>query len=259
MFVQLLQGLGAQSAEDFALAATNFRSALALEGEGTDGAATDQPVFPFFAGRAAVHLGDGQALRRSTRAAATRARAAGALGPLAHVLGRLGYGDLWAGRWAAVATNAHEGLKLARDLDQHHLGAHQLALLAMTTAYRGDEDDCRGLAAEGRDLASKYGLMLVADFADWALALLELGLRRVEEALSRSRGMSTTIVVSWAGLDRIEAAVRAGDQDAARRWLAAFESGLADYLPHAYPSLGAFPSLAGHEPREPGRQPVHTV
>src|SRR6266542_2339016 len=220
--VQLLVGLGAHFEGDFATAAPRLRSALDLAEELDDDAAVGQPVALFFAGRAALYLGDHQAVYRNTHAAAARARAEGALGLLAYVLPRLGYGDLWAGRWASASASAAEGLQLAWDLGQHHLVAQQLGLLAMIAAHRGEEDECRSLAAESRELASAYGLVLVAEFADWALAHLELGLGRAEEAFRRARELST-YAVFWAVLDRIEAAVRAGERKTARLWLDSFE------------------------------------
>jgi DNA-binding CsgD family transcriptional regulator len=223
--VQLLVGLGAHAEGDFASAAPRIRSALALEEtrEDDDDAVAAQPVSLFFAGRAAVHLGDDQAVYRSTHTAAARARAEGALGLLTHILPRLGHGELWMGRWAPASASAREGLQLARELRQPHLVAHQLALLAMIAAHRGEETECRSLAAEGSELASAYGLVLVADFAHWALALLELGLGQAEDAFRHAREISTTLAVFWAGLDRIEAAIRAGEQETASAWFAPFE------------------------------------
>jgi DNA-binding NarL/FixJ family response regulator len=88
---------------------------------------------------------------------------------------------------------------------------------------RGSEDECRSLAAESRELASARGLGIVAEIAHWALTLLELGLGQAEEAFRRSREISTTMVVFWGALDRIEAAIRAGERETARAWLDAFE------------------------------------
>jgi DNA-binding CsgD family transcriptional regulator len=68
-------------------------------------------------------------------------------------------------------------------------------------------------------------LTVVASLANWALALLELELGRTEEAFLRGREISTTpAVLSMAGLDRIEAAVRAGEVETAHDWLAYHES-----------------------------------
>jgi DNA-binding CsgD family transcriptional regulator len=55
--------------------------------------------------------------------------------------------------------------------------------------------------------------------------LLELELGRTEEALLRAREISTTpAVLFMAGLDRIEAAVRAGEVATAHDWLAYYEA-----------------------------------
>jgi DNA-binding CsgD family transcriptional regulator len=55
--------------------------------------------------------------------------------------------------------------------------------------------------------------------------LLELALGRTEEAFLRAREISTTpAVLSMAGLDRIEAAVRAGEVATAHDWLTYHES-----------------------------------
>jgi DNA-binding CsgD family transcriptional regulator len=55
--------------------------------------------------------------------------------------------------------------------------------------------------------------------------LLELELGRTEEAFLRAREISTTpAVLSMAGLDRIEAAVRAGEVATAHDWLAYYEA-----------------------------------
>src|SRR5262245_13007575 len=63
-------------------------------------------------------------------------------------------------------------------------------------------------------------MAVVASFANWALALLELELGRTEEAFLRAREISTTpAVLSMAGPDRIEAAVRAGEVATAHDWV----------------------------------------
>jgi DNA-binding CsgD family transcriptional regulator len=200
-----------------------LREALALAEELDDDAASTEPVALLFAGRAALYLGDDQATYRTHREAAARARASGALSIVTQILPRLAISELWAGRWASGSANAREGVQLAREIGQHDLVAQQLVLLALVAALRGSEDECRSLAAESRELASARRLGIVLELADWALALLELGLGRAEEALRRCREISTTLVVFWGGLDRIEAAVRAGERETARAWLDVFE------------------------------------
>jgi DNA-binding CsgD family transcriptional regulator len=218
--VDVLVGLGAHFAGDYAVAAPKLRSALPLEEAAADDWSSPMPLF--LAGRAAFHLGDDQSIQRSTHASAARARADGALGPLTNLLARLAHAELWVGRWSSAAASATEGLQLARELDQPHLAAHQLAILAVIAANRGEADQCRALVAESRALAADYGLALATDFADWALTLLALALGDATEAFRRCRSMSTTVVRLWAGIDRIEAAIRAGEASTAREWLASF-------------------------------------
>ncbi|HSL64858.1 MAG TPA: AAA family ATPase [Gaiellaceae bacterium] len=223
MLAQLLIGLGAYARGDFADAAPRLRAALDVAQE-LDDEAGEQPVALLFAGRAALYLGDDVAAYRTHREAAARARAAGALSIVAQILPRLATSEVWAGRWASATASAREGIQLAREIGQHDLVAQQLVLLGLVAALRGSEDECRSLAAESRELASARGLGIVAEIASWALAVLELGLGRSEEALRRCREISTTPVVFWGALDRIEAAVRAGEPETAREWLAPVEA-----------------------------------
>ena len=222
MLAQLLIGLGDHAQRDFANAAPKLREALQLAEE-LDDDAGEHPVALLFAGRAALYLGDDQAAYRTHNEAAARARASGALGIVAQILPRLATAELWAGRWPSAVANVREGLQLARQIGQHDLAPQQLVMLAVIAGLRGSEDECRSLAAESRELASARGLGIVTEFANWGLAALELGLGRSEEALRRAREISTTMVVFWAGLDRIEAAIRAGERDTARAWLEVFE------------------------------------
>jgi DNA-binding CsgD family transcriptional regulator len=223
MLAQLLLGLGAHAEGDFANAAPRLRVALDLAEELDDDAASEQPVALLFAGRAALYLGDDEAAFRTHHEAAARARASGALSIVTQILPRLATAEVWAGRWPSAAANAREGIQLAREIGQHDVVAQQLVMLGLIAALRGSEDECRSLAAESRELASARGLGIVAEFAQWALALLELGLGRGEEALRRCREISTTMVVFWGGLDRIEAAIRAGERETACAWLDVFE------------------------------------
>ena len=223
MLAQLLIGLGDHAQRDFAAAAPKLREALELAEKLDDDAVSEQPVELLFAGRAALYLGDDHATYRTHRQAAAQARATGAVSIVPQILPRLALAEVWAGRWPSAAANANEGLQLAREIGQHDHVAQQLVMLALVAAARGSEDECRSLAAESRELASARGLGVVAEIAQWALALLELGLGRAEEALRRSREISSTMVVFWGALDRVEAAIRAGDREAARAFLDAFE------------------------------------
>ncbi|MDF2753550.1 MAG: hypothetical protein K0S82_1933, partial [Gaiellaceae bacterium] len=222
MVAQLLIGLGAHAKGDFADAAPRLRIALELA-EQLDDDAASEPVALLFAGRAALYLGDDQAAYRTHHEAAARARASGALSIVTQILQRLALIEVWAGRWPSAAANAKEGVQLAREIGQHDLVAQDLVMLALIAALRGSEDESRSLAAESRELASARRIGIVLEAAQWALAVLELGLGRAEEALRRCREISATMVVFWGGLDRMEAAIRAGEPETARAWLEVFE------------------------------------
>jgi ATP/maltotriose-dependent transcriptional regulator MalT len=223
--VELLVGLGAHYAGDLPRAAVSLRSALSLEAELESDALDARRVALLFGGRAAAYLGDDEAALRSAQLAASQMRAEGALGLLTPILPRLVHAEMWAGRWPAASASAREGLRLAREIGQLDLVAYQIVLLAVIAAHRGQEDGCRSLAAQGHELASARRSTLVASLANWALALLELELGRTEEAFLRAREISTSpVVLSMAGLDRIEAAVRAGEVATAHDWLAYYES-----------------------------------
>jgi DNA-binding NarL/FixJ family response regulator/predicted ATPase len=218
-----LLGFGAHAAGDFAGAATRLRAAVALEEQHEDEALAGEPLALVFSGRAAIFLGDDRAASRIHAAAASRARAEGALGLLTQALARLGYADLWAGRWAAASANASEGLRLARDIGQHGQVAYLLALLAVIAAHRGDETECRALAAEAMELALARRIALVADLGRWAMALLELALARPQDAERHAGAITGTDVVYWAALDWIESAVHAGTPEAGRDRLDSFQ------------------------------------
>jgi DNA-binding CsgD family transcriptional regulator len=221
--VELLVGLGAYYAGDLPHAAASLRSALSLGAELGSDALDARQVALLFGGRAAAYLGDDEAARRSAQSAAAQMRAEGALGLLTPILPRLVHAEMWAGRWPAASATAREGLRLAREIGQFDLVAYQLALLALIAAHRGKEDECRSLAAQGHELAGARRITFVASLANSALALLELELGRTQEAFLRAREISTHTAVFISGLDRIEAAVRAGEVATAHDWLDYYE------------------------------------
>jgi DNA-binding CsgD family transcriptional regulator len=224
MLTGLLIGVGELADGDFASSAPKLRLALELAGELDDQRAVAPPSLALlFAGRAALYLGDDRSAYRIHREAAARARASGVLGALTQVLPILTTAEIWAGRWPSASANATEGLRLGRETSQHHLVSQELVLLALLASLRGDEDECRKLAAETRELASARGLGVVAEITQWALALLELGLGRAEEAIRRAREISDTLAVYWSALDRVEAAVRGGEPETAGAWLDSFQ------------------------------------
>jgi hypothetical protein len=105
--------------------------------------------------------------------AVARARREGAVGLLPQALEYLAPVELVAGRLDAAAASASEGLRLARETGNDTSACRHLATLAHLAAIRGDEDACRGHAAEALDRAAVRGLGLPATLASYALALLD--------------------------------------------------------------------------------------
>ncbi|HEY7018884.1 MAG TPA: AAA family ATPase [Gaiellaceae bacterium] len=220
-----VHGMGAWFSADFELAAAELRTALALA-EDADGAA---PAAEFrglllLAGGAGLFLGDDRAAERFNRALAVRARELGSLPLLTQALPRLALSEIACGRWSSAAAGLHDGLQLARDAGQHQVVAHMLALLALIAGLRGDEEECRALADESRELAAERNLVHASQTARWAELALDLGLGNAEDALIGAHEIVLAPVRLWSGPDRIEAALRGGDDEAAAEWLASFEA-----------------------------------
>jgi DNA-binding CsgD family transcriptional regulator/predicted ATPase len=224
MLAALLIGIGSHANGEFDTAVPKLRLALELVDElVATSVEQEAPLALLFTGRAALYLGDDRAAYRAHHEAAARAREAGALGRLTQILPILTITEVWAGSWDSASANAREALRLGREVTQEHLVAQALALVALIAAFRGDEDECRTLAAESRELAAARGLGVVAAITQWALVLLELGLGRADEALWHAKDITNRLVSDWSTLDRIEAAVRADERETAHSWLESFE------------------------------------
>jgi DNA-binding CsgD family transcriptional regulator len=215
-----LLGLRAHFTGDFTDAAAKLRATIDLAA-----AATTEDVADRFglASPVGLFLCDDRGILALHRGVAARARERGAFTLLAQATPWVVLGDLWAGRWAAAAARLDEGAELAQASEQHQIGAHLIALQGMLAARQGDEERCRARTAAALEQAAARGLVHVASCATWALAILELSLGRPEAALAHARAFPPTAGIEWDALDRIDAAVRAGEPGTARAWLEAFE------------------------------------
>jgi ATP/maltotriose-dependent transcriptional regulator MalT len=190
----------------------------------------EDPRWLVWAGTAAALVGGegtGSALQLK---AVTRARASAEVSTLSSALEASTFAGMLEGRYGAVAADATEGLRLAREAGLRNSACHHLATLAWVAAVRGEEDECRSRAAQVADASSERGLGLQGAIADWALALLDLGLGRPTECLQRlmrlsaaGPGASHPFIAFSAMPDLVESAVRAGRPEDARPALAAFE------------------------------------
>jgi DNA-binding CsgD family transcriptional regulator len=221
---RFIEGMGRYFGGDFGTAAKEFRAALELADDADAAASNAYRGVLLLAGGAALFLGDDRDADRLNRRLAFRAREAGHLPLLTQALPRVALTEIARGHWTAAAASLNDGVRLARQGGQHQVVSHMLSVLALIAGVRGDDRECRSLAAESMELASARRLVHVAQTAQWALVALELGQGHTEQALDCARQITELPVRLWAAPDRIEAAVRAGSSDLAETWLAELES-----------------------------------
>ena len=194
------------------------------------------------AATAATYLGRAQAASAALDRAAQAARVGAMTGDLPHVLLFQAAVEESRGRYATAQALAEEGLALADETGQVSFSCLHRSTLATLAAVRGDAEACERHAARVLDDALPRRLGLPAARAGLALAMLDLGAGRYPAALARfgqlaqaPPGFGHPGVPMGALGDWIEAAVRAGDEDQARRQLAVLEAlaAAADALPRA--------------------------
>ncbi len=159
-------------------------------------------------------------------------RAAGAVGPLPTLLFFQAEAELFHGRHRDAEVTAADGLALARDTGQRQWVSQLQSLHAYLEAIKGDAESCTRLAAaalEGSGTAPAAG----QPWAQWSLALLDLGQGRAAAALDRLTALTTGpyrhhVSGTRAVPDLVEAAVRLGEPDCVAepfdrytRWVAA--------------------------------------
>ncbi len=128
--------------------------------------------------------------------------------------------ELFLGRPREGRIAALEGLRIAEDIGQRHWISQMSSYLAYLAALEGRERDCRELV--DRALAEELG-GAAAPGAPWTLAalgVLDLGLGRVDSALSRLELLTVEparhhVIGLRALPDLIEAAVRMGSPERA--------------------------------------------
>jgi DNA-binding CsgD family transcriptional regulator/tetratricopeptide (TPR) repeat protein len=118
-------------------------------------------------------------------------RTAGTVSRLTVALANLALAEAALGLWPDAVGDASEGLRLARDTGQPATAAYFLVMLAALAANQGQAEDCRQLSNEALATATRLHLVVVAAFASWTLALLELTEGRPLAALERLRGLAT--------------------------------------------------------------------
>jgi DNA-binding CsgD family transcriptional regulator len=213
-FIALLVGFAHHLGGDTQSGIAAIRDALAIaENE------FDDVDLMLAAGRAGFYVGDDAAALRFHNRIVSRARSIGSIGCLAIAGTRLALAETLTGRWSEANATAEETLRLAEDTGQKELEAHALVWLALIAAWQADEGRCRACLDRAHSITTARPLSLVDDASRWVLATIELGVGRAAAALAQLERISHPVVAVLASLDRIEAAVAAGRDDLAHRWL----------------------------------------
>jgi DNA-binding CsgD family transcriptional regulator len=225
---RLVLGLGSFLRGDAAGASAQLREAAALAPAAAD------PRAVMVAAAGAMFLGEDATAIDLFTAAVTRARAAGAAAALPILLAPLASLEAWAGRYASAAGNATEGLRIAVDTGQENPAAHHRGVLAWLDAVHGRERDCRAHADAALARAIGHRLGPHAGIATWALALLDLGAGRPDEARDRlaalaeaGPGDSHPVIGIFSAADLVEVAARTGRDELAGQALRRLDAWLA--------------------------------
>ncbi|MFJ8625928.1 AAA family ATPase [Kitasatospora sp. NPDC093550] len=172
------------------------------------------------------------------------ARAKGTVGVMPTLQFFLAEAELFHGRHRDAELTATEALGLARDTGQHQWVSQLTALLAYLAALDGRTDRCAELAATALATTGPQTAAPAAGlpWAQWALALLDLGQGRAGDAADRLHTLTTGphrhhVSATRAVPDLVEAAVRLGTPERAAepyerfaRWTAAADRPWAEAL-----------------------------
>ena len=188
---------------------------------------------PLQAGRVSAALGWlGRHDEAYTYLAATvdRARAAGAVGSLPHLLSGAAWQALHVGRWNEAHANASEAFELAEQLGQPVTAAQALGVITWVHGLRGNEAGLREFGDETRRRAQALGFRLYDLLVSLCQAVFDLGAGRVDEAIglleefarhASERGLYVAGLAPE--LELAEAYIRAGRASDAEPVLAAFD------------------------------------
>jgi len=206
------------------------RGGARLRATAVDPATLPTSRWLIWASYGAMYLGDIGRMIELLEAAARRARASGALDDLPLALHGVSVVETVRGRFPDAEAAADEGLRVSRETGQESAECVNLAALAVIAALRGDEEHCREYAESALSYGIPRGFGLAVARANWALAVLDLGAGRPDEALSRLRsvyaagpGAGHPLISLYATPDLVEAAVRCGDTETAAQATAALE------------------------------------
>ena len=153
----------------------------------------------------------------------TRARTRSLIGWLPLALMVLAIVEALTGRYTAAVADAWEGLRLARETGQRFPIRQCESVLAFVAAVQGDETGCRDHASTALGVGVEPRMGPATGGAVWALALLDLGLGRAQQALERllpvttqAPGIGHPVMALHSAGDLVDAAVRADQPEVGR-------------------------------------------
>ncbi|MEV3922360.1 LuxR family transcriptional regulator [Actinomadura coerulea] len=195
------------------------------------GADAADPAARAWAALSALALGDGSRARSLAAEAVAAARRAGDAPAESFALVAAGRCEALLGHPPAPIAACHDGLRLARATRLHGHATEQLATLALTAAFNGDEARTRELLEQLTGTADERGLTRAAALGSWAPACLDLAADRPADAAARLRlpggaGLAHPPARLLAVPHLVEALVRTGENEPAagayehfRRWV----------------------------------------
>jgi DNA-binding CsgD family transcriptional regulator len=146
------------------------------------------------------------------------ARAQGALSVLPAALSLLGLSQAWAGRLAASEVSFAEGREISEAIGVPGLVGWPSHQELIVLAWRGREEEARSAAEAITRDAVERGFGTGFNFANYALAVLELSMGRYQEALALALSVfdADPLYLGMRVLpELVEAAARSGDDKAA--------------------------------------------
>ena len=139
-----------------------------------------------------------------------------------YALQRLCFGHLVAGDLAAVRNRAEEALALGQSIGQRAMTVPPMAWLTLLAALQ-DRDDYDTRLRELDEVVAAYPLGIltdpVHDLTRWAKGIRAAGEGDTFGALHHLSRFRLPVLARMAAVERIDAAVRAGEPDLARRWV----------------------------------------
>jgi DNA-binding CsgD family transcriptional regulator len=213
----LLLALSRASAQDWASGLSSLRAALDA------GADLGDLDLLSHLGNAALHLGDDEAHHRCFTHLLAGARDAGAGMLVLYALPRLGFTQIVTGQWTALRAGAEETISLSASVGQPQLAAAARGWLALLAALQGRPASEYDQRLADLDAAAGHPLGVLADpvhdLKSWAHGIRATYDGDNRAALRRLGSIRLRTISRLAAVDRIEAAVRAGDREQAAGWV----------------------------------------